>query len=760
MKARFKRLRVKNALSFASADMPLDEQGLVLIRGENLDEGGSNGAGKSTLFELFYNLLTDKLTKTDRKVKKADLLNAHHPKDFLVRLDMDSDDVAYQISKFRAHSKRGNGLSVIRAGEDVTPNDPREAQRYIGSLTGLSANELLGRVYLSQRHTHMMIDGTPAQKREYLSRCFGWDTLDVMVKETTKRLNDIPLPDETHLKALLEGVEQDLALLGDADELESALGLSSQKQSSLQLKLVELKVELEKQEAAKETDLERRKWAHFLSIKFKMELELAALKDAVQKRRKTVTAIREGLTTAKKRVSLEARLADEGDLPELKEGSEKRLEAISKKLSQMERDLPGAERRERLAEQLGQVPEVAEDSETLETRTEKWKGKLEEVQNRLAAVKSEITKLRGVGDVCYTCSRPIKAHEKEEMLREREEDLKRLREQAGKAQEALDHYSSRLSHLQKRADLLSQMKGLPEENSEELQKAVDSLRKEQSTIQKLSAQIARVQALREQLAELPEVEGTVEDLETLLASQEWKLETLDEAYHWVLKNGELQFDPHALQRAQGAVASYTSQLEDLNQELLAAQEKITRFRALQKQKTDLTRTLNTASAEKSRHRVLRYLNVTLGELKKMSLRESTQLLSNVLPLYLNQLFPDGSIKLSVTDDADGFDLMFNKGGQSIPLTLISGGQAKRVGIAIVFSFAKMGRNTTNLLICDEPFRDLDQKGREACFELLRDFDMGTILVTSHDQDMNAPKKYDQVWTVRMLNHTSRLYLDG
>jgi ABC-type Mn2+/Zn2+ transport system ATPase subunit len=84
-----------------------------------------------------------------------------------------------------------------------------------------------------------------------------------------------------------------------------------------------------------------------------------------------------------------------------------------------------------------------------------------------------------------------------------------------------------------------------------------------------------------------------------------------------------------------------------------------------------------------------------------------------------------------------------------------------VGLAIIFAFAKMGQRTTNLLIADEPFTHLDKKGRQACYDLLRDLDIGTILVTAHDQDLTSSRKmYDQIWTIRMQNHKSRLYLNG
>jgi DNA repair exonuclease SbcCD ATPase subunit len=44
-------LKMKNFLSFADAEVNLNDRGLVLVEGENRDAGGSNGAGKSALFD-------------------------------------------------------------------------------------------------------------------------------------------------------------------------------------------------------------------------------------------------------------------------------------------------------------------------------------------------------------------------------------------------------------------------------------------------------------------------------------------------------------------------------------------------------------------------------------------------------------------------------------------------------------------------------------------------------------------------------------
>ena len=87
----------------------------------------------------------------------------------------------------------------------------------------------------------------------------------------------------------------------------------------------------------------------------------------------------------------------------------------------------------------------------------------------------------------------------------------------------------------------------------------------------------------------------------------------------------------------------------------------------------------------------------------------------------------------------------------------SGGQAKRVVLAIFFAFAEAGTKRSNLMMLDEAFKDLDPEGREACFEAVKNLNIPTVLMTTHDQDLQATKKYDQVWDMVMENDISTLY---
>jgi len=755
----FLSLLIENAACFKHAYVPLKDQGLVHVRGVNLDEGGSNGSGKTSLFEMLFYLFYDKLTKSERKVKKDELINVYSPSNFLLHAEIMREDVPYTVEKYRKVKKRGSGVDVWKSGDLVTPDDPREAQKMLAGLLGRSWNEILGSVYLSQRHTHKMLEGTPAEKKEYMSRYFGLDSLDSMITSSEKRLKAVPLPDETHLRSLLDGVESDLSSLGDLSALDSSYESLVQRRDSVQRKLIETKTGLEKQEEAKQIQKEHKRWKKFLSSNYGISTDREEIKALLVESRESCSTLKDSIRNARKRAELLEEVSSLGGV--VGEDLGDTLEDLRSSVSRLERLIPGVEKRQRLERKLDSIGEDEELSRAkLRKRKEKWSTRRSELSGKVASVVSELRKIRSVGDSCHTCLRPISPEEKAEMVQVREDNLSSLRSSCAKAEEALQAYSSRLADVEARVALLAQLEGLPDGDFKALQAELRQAQEEYKKVREDQSKLVRLGVLTEKLSDLPEPTYSIEELTDKLDAAESAVEYLDDAYQWVLQSGNVIFDVYEYQSLTSAVATHQSDLEAINDDLLAVQESRAQGKALLKQQKDINKTLSASSREKTKSQVLRYITITLGELKKKGLRESTKLLSGVLPIYLDQLFPKGDIELSETDDENGFDLVFNKGGKTLPLTLISGGQAKRVGLAIVFAFAKMGRNTTNLLICDEPFRDLDKNGREACFEVLRDFDIGTLLVTSHDQDLSASRKYDQVWTVQMKNQISTLYLDG
>ena len=107
---KFISLEAENALSYSHFKVPLDEQGLVLLQGQN-------GSGKSSLFSVLDNIL---YSTTTRDLKYKDLINIHHGKDYFAELKLHMDEVEYVIQQFRDHSVLGTGLKVFKKGELIT----------------------------------------------------------------------------------------------------------------------------------------------------------------------------------------------------------------------------------------------------------------------------------------------------------------------------------------------------------------------------------------------------------------------------------------------------------------------------------------------------------------------------------------------------------------------------------------------------------------------------------------------------------------
>jgi hypothetical protein len=99
---RLKSLEFFNGFAYKHCKISLDQQGLVLVRGLNCDEGGFLGAGKTSIFEVGSQLLTGRTGKHQRggdRVSVDGLVNKLVGKDFSAFLTLSADDHPYEISQ-------------------------------------------------------------------------------------------------------------------------------------------------------------------------------------------------------------------------------------------------------------------------------------------------------------------------------------------------------------------------------------------------------------------------------------------------------------------------------------------------------------------------------------------------------------------------------------------------------------------------------------------------------------------------------------
>lgn len=129
----FKRLRAKNFLSLEQISLNLENQGLVLITGENLDNPflSSNGAGKSSIIEAIVYTLYG---RTLRGLKGDDVVSKTAEKDCVTSLTLQDDEHEYEVVRCRKESKWKNSVFIFRDGVNITPPSDSECVGFISNL--------------------------------------------------------------------------------------------------------------------------------------------------------------------------------------------------------------------------------------------------------------------------------------------------------------------------------------------------------------------------------------------------------------------------------------------------------------------------------------------------------------------------------------------------------------------------------------------------------------------------------------------------
>lgn len=130
----FKSLEIQNFMAIRTAKIELDNQGLVLIKGDNQDNPNfqSNGAGKSTIIEAMVYALYG---RTIRGLKGDDIVNNVAKANTKVVLDViDDDGSEYRITRYRKHKENKNSVFLFCNGKDITPKSEADFTKRIIDL--------------------------------------------------------------------------------------------------------------------------------------------------------------------------------------------------------------------------------------------------------------------------------------------------------------------------------------------------------------------------------------------------------------------------------------------------------------------------------------------------------------------------------------------------------------------------------------------------------------------------------------------------
>lgn len=218
---KFIKIKAKNFLSFKELELDLDNRGLILLTGKNLDDKSGtfdkNGIGKSSLVaSIFYALFGE---TPDGRSADA-IINKDAKKNASVELTLEVSGNTYVITRGR----KKNVLSITLNGEPMEFSTMKETQANIEQIIGIPEEVFRTTLFFDGHYTTPFSEMTDKQKKEFLSAIVD---LSIYSKAHDKTKEEIK---ET--KAQIASVDSNITIASESSkrELENVSRLRTTKE--------------------------------------------------------------------------------------------------------------------------------------------------------------------------------------------------------------------------------------------------------------------------------------------------------------------------------------------------------------------------------------------------------------------------------------------------------------------------------------------------------------------------------------------------
>ena len=477
-----KQLTIQNFLSIKSITLNLENRGLVLLKGKNLDNDAlnNNGAGKSSIIEaLVYALYA----RTLRGLKGDAVVHKIPGKNMKIFLDLTDDDGSeYRIARYRKHYLNKNKSFLFRNGKDITPKSESDFNDYIADL--LQADYLtFTSSLLYSAESFKFTSATDSEMKSTFDTMLGLDIYQKCLEITKNRLKLV----------------------------ESEISSTQWKIDDRTAKIEQLQSKLEEA-----TDL-RDEYNNSVNDKIKqLQAQLSDLQKQIQSKQEEAEELQKKLAQVKSNKKHYEDLLDE------KRKSLKEVDDLKEATQETKDEIQDCEREIRKQNRL--ISEHNEQIETFSTSIMKLRKKVDELSHR----KRDLGKT--IGQPCPVCGSPITSeslksaeHEIEEQIQLQLSEIEKFQakiEMTNRdilaAQNKISETHSTVEELQKTVeefeDLIKKSKRFVDEKSN-IEK---SLQKSQEEYYQVQSDIKVVNSETEQLKDSlkkshQEIKGLLED---------------------------------------------------------------------------------------------------------------------------------------------------------------------------------------------------------------------------------------------------------
>ncbi len=186
----FKQVQIENFLGLKSGELNLDNQGLVLIRGENDDSSAnSNGSGKSSVVDAISWALYG---VTARGVSGDAVVNRAAGKNCRVQVELELDGEVIHVRRHRKHKAGKNRLEVfnVTTSIDLTLGTDKQTQELVEKMIGASIDVFQASIYAGQERMPDLPGMTDKELKQLVEQAAGAVVLDAAHGIASERLRE------------------------------------------------------------------------------------------------------------------------------------------------------------------------------------------------------------------------------------------------------------------------------------------------------------------------------------------------------------------------------------------------------------------------------------------------------------------------------------------------------------------------------------------------------------------------------------------
>ena len=731
----FHSLRLENAKVFDNVFLNLNNQGLVFV-------GGDNGSGKSTLLKLLKRTLFGKQTTA------SPLLAKDPKKGYLSEVIFETNH-KYKIIEARNHKIHGTGTKLFKMENDwvdITAKNQagkRNDREQILSLLGFDKLTYDGLVYLAQESDHVLIYGKPAEIKTWIGNLFNLgiydDALD-LVKMKITNLMDYEkdyITKEAIKNSLSYDKEEHDKTIKELNSFKDILMALKDIQHMLQLKktsfnqkegLINLAKDLEEQlsklipldlEQISNDMVSTRTSIHNLEQVLKIKNALIPYEND--------TKIKDGVAEKHNK------LFDDIKLQQSKYQEYFKLQTKLNKIKIIEKPNPFISFLDRESNE--------EELLTLDT----------EYNTSIYLKQKDLKDLTKVEGICPLCKQVVP--DKTDAIKELKDYIQEYTSRRQEISKYRNTFHSYNEFYSKQQNLIKQLSHL-QNYKIDLSSVISKYQDKSNLIRLKQKRWIEKENLLKQLTQFPSINLDQQDLINLKEKEKDLEKLYNQAIKYKARNDQKIDIDIKLAKLVGDpwTSKDDTKLEDTNIKLSEIDYKRGNLEAVlenilkTKKQLDMINSKIEIMMPKINHLYnIRKLQIALKLTKGIKVKNIILHISKRLHFYTGILF-DKDSKFIVEDSKKGINIFWDKGGKMIPISEASGGEKKRISLAIIFTLQEILPYICNLLILDEVDLGLDSQGVDSLIELIniKKETIDTLILISHKptiKQANFDKKY-------------------